>query len=339
MSETPKMVYKQLGKTGLKVSALSYGAWVSFGDQLGLEEAKELLKTAYDAGINYFDNAENYSSGKAEILMGKAFKELGWKREDIVVATKVYFGSQLPDMTINAKGLSRKHIVEGVQASLARLQLEYVDLLLAHRPDPSVPMEEVVRAFNHVLDRGWAFYWGTSEWTGAQLLEAWEVADRLGLVGPAVEQPEYNIFQRHKVERDFAPVYEKHGLGLTVWSPLASGILTGKYSGGNVPEGSRLSVEKFAWLRKGIMEGKRAQIDAVDKLKPIAERMGATPAQLALAWCAANPRVSTVITGSSKRSQLEDNLKALNFIDKITDDVKKEIDDIVGDLAWQPRGW
>lgn len=299
-------------------------------------------------------------------------------------------------MTINAKGLSRKHIVEGVQASLARLQLDYVDLLLAHRPDPSVPMEEVVRAFNHVLDRGWAFYWGTSEWTGAQLLEAWEVADRLGLVGPAVEQPEYNIFQRLKVERDFVPVYEKHGLGLTVWSPLASGILTGKYSGGNVPEGSRLSVEKFAWLRKGIMEGKRAQIDAVDKLKPIAERMGATTAQLALAWCAANPRVSTVITGSSKRSQvrgvggekgergggvlitgglvkcgahgcpkcagclqhaahaphsweltlpppgasqLEDNLKALNFIDKITDDVKKEIDDIVGDLAWQPRGW
>eukprot|EP00775_Hariotina_reticulata_P011048 gene11048-11203_t len=288
------MEYRRLGNTGLKVSALSFGAWVTFGTQVPLKQAKDLLSACREAGINFFDNAEVYAKGQAEEIMGKAFKELGWKRSDIVVSTKVFWGGDGP----NDKGLSRKHIIEGTK-------LDYVDVLFCHRPDPDTPIEETVRSMNWVLDKGWALYWGTSEWTAQQLQEAWAVADRLGLIGPACEQPEYNMFARHKVEEEFKPIYESHGLGLTTWSPLASGILTGKYSGGDIPQGSRFALEQYKSLADKKLIEKRAQLDAVDLLKPIADELGCSLAQLALAWCMKYPQVSTVITGATRVEQVK----------------------------------
>jgi voltage-dependent potassium channel beta subunit len=235
------MEYRNLGRTGLKVSALSYGAWVSFGNQLDVKDAKVLLSRCREAGVNFFDNAEVYANGRAEEIMGSAIRELGWKRSDVVISTKLFWGGQGP----NDKGLSRKHIIEGIKASLRRLDMEYVDLLYCHRPDISTPIEETVRAMNWVIDQGWAFYWGTSEWSAQQITEAWEVAHRLDLIGPAMEQPEYNLLAREKVELEYAPLYKSYGLGLTTWSPLASGVLSGKYSKGNIPEGSRFALENY----------------------------------------------------------------------------------------------
>eukprot|EP00882_Tetradesmus_deserticola_P006327 GHRQ01006656.1.p1 GENE.GHRQ01006656.1~~GHRQ01006656.1.p1 ORF type:complete len:325 (+),score=118.04 GHRQ01006656.1:261-1235(+) len=318
------MEYRRLGTTGLKVSALSYGAWVTFGTQVPLQQAKELLQAARDAGVNFFDNAEVYAKGQAEDIMGKAFKELGWKRSDLVISTKVFWGGQGPNDT----GLSRKHIIEGTQASLARLQLEYVDVLFCHRPDPNTPIEETVRAMNWVINQGWALYWGTSEWSAEQLQEAWRICERLGLIGPACEQPEYNMFARKKVEDEFKPIYDSHGLGLTTWSPLASGILTGKYSGGEVPEGSRFALADYKEMAQKKLVEKRAQVEAVDKLKPIAEQLGCTLAQLALAWCLKNPHVSTVITGSTRVEQVKENMEAIKVVRKITDELLKKIHDI-----------
>eukprot|EP00882_Tetradesmus_deserticola_P001560 GHRQ01001683.1.p1 GENE.GHRQ01001683.1~~GHRQ01001683.1.p1 ORF type:complete len:325 (+),score=119.43 GHRQ01001683.1:212-1186(+) len=318
------MEYRRLGTTGLKVSALSYGAWVTFGTQVPLQQAKELLQAARDAGVNFFDNAEVYAKGQAEEIMGKAIKELGWKRSDLVISTKVFWGGQGPNDT----GLSRKHIIEGTQASLARLQLEYVDVLFCHRPDPNTPIEETVRAMNWVINQGWALYWGTSEWSAEQLQEAWRICERLGLIGPACEQPEYNMFARKKVEDEFKPIYDSHGLGLTTWSPLASGILTGKYSGGEVPEGSRFALADYKEMAQKKLVEKRAQVEAVDKLKPIAEQLGCTLAQLALAWCLKNPHVSTVITGSTRVEQVKENMEAIKVVPKITDELLKKIHDI-----------
>lgn len=315
------MIYRRLGRTGLKVSALSYGAWVTFGTSIDVPQAKEILQAAKDAGVNLWDNAEAYAQGKAEEIMGQAIKELGWKRSDEVITTKIFWGGSGP----NDKGLSRKHIIEGTKASLKRLQLDYVDLVFAHRPDPDTPIEETVRAFNWCLDHGLALYWGTSEWSAAQLQEAWDVANRLGLQGPVVEQPEYNIFHRHKVEEEFKPIINKYGLGLTTWSPLASGVLTGKYSGGKVPEGSRLALENH----KDKLEKKKHQILAADELKPIADELGCSLAQLALAWILKNPNVSTVITGATKVEQVKENLAAIQYVSKLTDEHMKRIDEVV----------
>ncbi|WIA29526.1 hypothetical protein OEZ86_012026 [Tetradesmus obliquus] len=318
------MEYRRLGNTGLKVSALSFGAWVTFGTQVPLQQAKELLQASRDAGVNFFDNAEVYAKGKAEEIMGQAFKELGWKRSDLVISTKVFWGGEGPNDT----GLSRKHIIEGTKASLARLQLDYVDVLFCHRPDPNTPIEETVRAMNWVINQGWALYWGTSEWSAEQLQEAWHVSERLGLIGPACEQPEYNMFARKKVEQEFKPIYESHGLGLTTWSPLASGILTGKYSGGSVPEGSRFALADYKSMAEKKLVQKRAQVDAVDQLKPIAEQLGCSLAQLALAWCLKNPHVSTVITGSTRVEQIKENMAAMQVVPKISDELLKKIHNI-----------
>jgi voltage-dependent potassium channel beta subunit len=321
-----KVEYRFLGQSGLQVSALSFGAWVTFGDQMGEEKAFECMDAAYQAGVNFFDNAEGYAKGEAETMMGRVFKRAGWKRSDLVVSTKIFWGGDGP----NDRGLSRKHLIEGTEASLARLQLDYVDLLFCHRPDLHTPIEETVRAMNHLIDRGMAFYWGTSEWSAEQIREAFEVARREHLVGPTMEQPQYNLFHRERVETEYSRLYQAFGLGLTTWSPLASGILTGKYNDG-VPEGSRMATKGYEWLRKRLdtPEGK-AQLEAVRELTPLAQEMDATTAQLALAWCLVNPNVSTVITGATKPEQVEQNMKALQVAAKLTPEVVDRIESIVG---------
>ncbi|EFJ28469.1 hypothetical protein SELMODRAFT_89560 [Selaginella moellendorffii] len=314
------MQYRHLGKTGLKVSVLGYGAWVTFGNQLDVKDAKILLSRCRDSGINFFDNAEVYANGRAEEIMGQAIRELGWKRSDVVISTKIFWGGPGP----NDKGLSRKHIIEGVKASLKRLEMEYVDLLYCHRPDPATPMEETVRAMNYVIDHGWAFYWGTSEWTAQQITEAWEVARRLGLIGPCVEQPEYNLLARDKVEVEYLPLYSSYGIGVTTWSPLASGVLTGKYTKFSIPPDSRFSLENYKNLAN------RSLVDdillKVDKLRPIAAKLDVSLAQLAIAWCASNPNVSSVIMGATKESQLIENVKALELLPRLTPDVMDKIE-------------
>jgi voltage-dependent potassium channel beta subunit len=324
------MEYRHLGRTGLKVSALSYGAWVSFGNQLDVKDAKLLLQRCREAGVNFFDNAEVYANGRAEEIMGAAIKELGWKRSDIVISTKLFWGGQGP----NDKGLSRKHIIEGIKASLKRLDMEYVDLLYCHRPDVSTPIEETVRAMNWVIDQGWAFYWGTSEWSAQQITQACEIANRLDLIGPAMEQPEYNLLARDKVEVEYAPLYKNYGLGLTTWSPLASGVLSGKYSKGNIPEGSRFALENYKSLAN------RSLVDdilsKVEKLRPIAAELNVPMSQLAIAWCAKNPNVSSVITGATKEYQVVENMKAIEILPKLTPDVLKRIDSVVHNKPKQP---
>ncbi|KAK1379666.1 putative voltage-gated potassium channel subunit beta [Heracleum sosnowskyi] len=323
MTNTHKMQYKNLGRSGLKVSQLSYGAWVSFGNQLDVQDAKALLKCCRDHGVNFFDNAEVYANGRAEQIMGQAIRELGWKRSDIVISTKVFWGGPGP----NDKGLSRKHVVEGMQGCLKRLDMSYVDLIYCHRPDSSTPIEETVRAMNYLIEKGMTFYWGTSEWSAQQVTEAWCVADRFGLIGPVVEQPEYNLLSRHKVEVEFLPLYTNYGLGLTTWSPLASGVLSGKYNSGKVPEDSRFALDKYKNLANRTLVDNVLQ--KVKGLEPIAKELGVSLAQLAIAWCAANPNVSSVITGATKIQQIEENMKAVNVIPLLTPEIMKKIEDVV----------
>ncbi|KAJ4955508.1 hypothetical protein NE237_012291 [Protea cynaroides] len=317
------MQYKNLGGSGLRVSQLSYGAWVSFGNQIDVKEVKSLLQCCRDYGVNFFDNAEVYANGRAEEIMGQAIRELGWKRSDVVVTTKIFWGGSGP----NDKGLSRKHIVEGTKASLKRLDMDYVDVIYCHRPDFMTPIEETVRAMNHVIDNGWAFYWGTSEWSAQQITEAWSVAQRLDLVGPIVEQPEYNLLSRHKVESEYLPLYSNYGLGLTTWSPLASGVLTGKYNKGVIPPESRFALENYKNLAS------RSLVDdvltKVRGLTPIADELNVPLAQLAIAWCAANPNVSSVITGATKEAQIHENMKAIDLIPKLTPEVMEKIEAVV----------
>lgn len=324
------MPYTTLGRSGLRVSRLSYGAWVTFGNQIQVDEAYELMKLAYDNGVNFFDNAEVYASGKAEEVMGAAIQrgvEQGaWERSDLVVTTKIFFGTK---SGANARGLSRKHIVEGTIASLKRLQLEYVDVVFCHRPDPITPIEETVRAMNHVIDRGLAFYWGTSEWSAQEITEAHRVADKLGLVGPICDQPQYNMFERERVEMEYRPLYAQFGTGLTIWSPLASGVLTGKYSGKKIPEGSRLSLKQYEFIKKRKFQDADWQIERTDELKPIADELGCSLAQLAVAWCLRNEDVSTVLLGATKVHQLTENLAALEVLDKLTPDVLQRIEDVI----------
>lgn len=320
------MEYRRLGSAGLKVSALSFGSWVTFGSQLDEDRAFECMKTAYEAGVNFFDNAEAYASGRAETLMGKVIQRAGWKRSDLVISTKLFWGGEGP----NNMGLSRKRILEGTDASLKRLGLDYVDLLFAHRPDPDTPIEETVRAMNHVLNQGKAIYWGTSEWTAEQLREAYEIADRDRLIGPQMEQPQYNMFHR-RIEDDLKPLYEERGLGTTIWSPLAGGILTGKYSGGTLPEGSRYTVEAFSWMKERQLDSEfgQARIRHADVLAGVAKDLGCTLAQLAIAWTLRDPWISTAITGASRPAQVSENMKALEVLKQLDDEVIERIEGIL----------
>ncbi|KAK3179316.1 hypothetical protein K4F52_009219 [Lecanicillium sp. MT-2017a] len=330
--DLPPMEYRFLGKSGLKVSAISLGGWLTYGGHVDREGTFACMKAAYDCGVNFFDCAEVYAAGESEIVMGEAIKKYGWKRNDLVISTKVYWGGAFGDNKVNNVGLSRKHIVEGVNASLKRLGLEYVDLIYAHRPDRQTPMEETVRAFNHVIESGKAFYWGTSEWRADEIALAWRVADRLGLIGPVMEQPAYNMLAREKVESEFALLYREPGLGLTVFSPLRQGILTGKYKDG-IPDDSRFaqtSVEfiKGYWKRTGKAEWD-AIIDRVNKLQPIADKLGIKMATLALAWVLKNPNVSSAITGASSPAQVYENIRAIGAVDKLTPEIMGEIDDVL----------
>jgi len=316
------MEYRFLGRSGLKVSALSLGAWVTYGGQVGEDVAHSCMKAAYESGVNFFDNAEAYAHGNAETVMGKVIKKTSWKRSDLVISTKIFWGGDGP----NDSGLSRKHLMEGMHASLKRLQLDYVDLVFCHRPDLLTPIEETIWAMNILINQGKALYWGTSEWSATEIMEAYMIARREHLIPPLMEQPQYNMFHRERVEREYARLYREIGLGTTIWSPLASGLLTGKYNQG-IPQGTRVSLPGYKWLRESFEseQGKR-KIEKAKQLAPLAQELGCTLAQLALAWCLKNPSVSTVITGASRPEQVTENIKALDVVGQLSDDVMERIE-------------
>lgn len=315
------MEHRRLGSSGLKVSVLSFGSWVTFGSQLDTGLARDCLAAAREGGVNFFDNAESYAGGESERIMGRAIAELGWERHSYVISTKFFWG--IHGDTVNMRNtLNRKYLRQAIEGSLERLGLDFVDLVFCHRPDPETPIEETVRAMSDMVDAGQALYWGTSEWTAEQIRTAWDVADRHHLHRPVMEQPQYHMFERQKVEEDYLPLYDDIGLGLTTWSPLGSGLLTGKYVDG-VPEGSRASLPGYEWLRDAVTDPARNEV--VRSLVPIAERLECTMSQLAIAWCAANPRVSTVITGASRVEQVEENLGALDVLERLTPEVLDEI--------------
>ena len=307
------MQYNRLGKAGIRLSELSLGSWITFGKQLDLEGVKRLVRTAFDAGVNFFDTAETYAGGEAETLLGKALKD--FRRSDLVVSTKLFWGGKGP----NDESLSWKHLHEGIRASLRRLGMEYVDLLFCHRPDPNTPIEETVRAMDLIVRQGLAFYWGTSEWKAEQIEEAHRVARSLGCIPPVMEQPEYSMFEREKMERDYLPLFQKYGMGTTTWSPLCYGVLTGKYNQG-IPKGSRLDREE--WLRDAITD---ERIRKVKALLPVAKEIGCTLAQLAIAWCLRNPNVSSVILGASRVEQLRENLATAEVKDRITPEILERL--------------
>jgi voltage-dependent potassium channel beta subunit len=329
------MEYRNLGSSGLKVSALSFGAWVTFGDQFGEDVALECMTRAYEAGVNFFDNAEVYANGEAERLMGAALGKLGWPRSEYLVSTKIFWGGE----GANQRGLSRKHIVEGTDAALVRLGLDYVDLIFCHRADLHTPVEETVRAMNHVIEQGKALYWGTSEWPAERILEAYHVARRERLIPPLMEQPQYNMVHRDRFEREYAPLYDRIGLGTTIWSPLASGLLTGKYSSG-IPQESRSTLDGYEWLRSRF-EGDEAarNISKVERLTAIADELGCSMAQLAIAWCVVNPNVSTVILGASRSEQLEENLKAIDVVPRLVAEVMERIEEILDNAPAPEPDW
>jgi voltage-dependent potassium channel beta subunit len=320
------MNYRRLGRSGLQVSELSFGSWVTFGNQLDVSRARECLAAAREAGVNFFDNAEVYALGKSEELMGAALKELKWSRHKIVVSTKFYWGLSKGPNEKNT--LNRKYLRHAIEGSLKRLQLDYVDLVYCHRPDPFTPIEETVWAMHEMIARGQALYWGTSEWAAADIRAAWDIAERHSLHKPAMEQPQYNIFHRKRVEQEHARLYEDIGLGLTTWSPLASGLLTGKYRQG-VPQGSRATVENYAFLREQLLDAERNRM--VGELETIAAELGCSMAQMAIAWCLKNGRVSTVITGASKPEQVVHNMHAIEVTPRLTDEVMERIKAVVGD--------
>ena len=321
------MEYRHLGKAGVKVSELSLGAWVTYGNQFGVEEAKAIMAAAYDAGVNFFDNAEAYAGGQAETIMGQALKDLGWARKDYLVSTKIFWGGEGP----NDRGLSYKHIIEGTHNALKRLQLEYVDLIFAHRPDPETPIEETVFAFNQVIREGKAFYWGTSEWSAAEIMRATDFARRNSLRPPSMEQPQYNLLHRRRFEEEYAPLYKELGYGTTTFSPLSSGLLTGKYNQG-IPKGSRGDLEDYEWLRDNFTN--EAKLAVTRQLGEVADDLGVSLAQLSLAWVLKNPNVSTVITGASKVSQVTENMKAAEVKNQLSEDVMARIDEIIKDVEF-----
>ncbi|KKA28744.1 hypothetical protein TD95_003290, partial [Thielaviopsis punctulata] len=332
-STAPPMKYRYLGRSGLQVSVLSLGGWITFGGHVADEATFECMKAAYDAGVNFFDTAEGYAGGESERVMGEAIKKYGWKRNDLVIATKIFFGSAHGDSPVNQKGLSRKHIIEATNASLKRLQLDYVDLIFAHRPDRNTPIEETVRAFNYLIDNGKAFYWGTSEWDADEIAQAWRVADKLGLVGPVMEQSAYNMLERQRIEHEYAHLYREVGLGLTVFSPMRQGILSGKYNEGGIPEDSRFARKQVEFI-KGFWQRTDkstwdAVVDQVRKLEPIAKRLECKLSQLALAWVIKNEHVSSAIMGASSVEQVKENIESLAVVDKLTPEIMTEIDEIL----------
>jgi voltage-dependent potassium channel beta subunit len=319
------MEYRFLGKSGLKVSALSFGAWVTFGDQIGEDVASACMRIAYEAGVNFFDNAEVYAQGRAETMMGSIIKKMGWKRSDLVLSTKIFWGGSGP----NDQGLSRKHILEGTEAALRRLQTDYVDLIFCHRADSDTPIEETVRAMNHLIDHGMVLYWGTSEWSAEEIYTAYHIAREEHLIPPAMEQPEYNMFHRERVEKEYLTLYKDIGLGTTIWSPLASGLLTGKYVKG-IPKGTRVSLPGYEWLRQRFeSEEGRNKIEKVLQLSHVAEDLQTTMPKLAIAWCLKNSHISTVITGASKPEQVSENMTALDVVPKLTEEVLARIEHIL----------
>jgi voltage-dependent potassium channel beta subunit len=316
--------YRHLGKAGIQVSELSFGSWVTFHTQAGVESTVEMMSAAYDAGVNFFDNAEVYAAGKSEEVMGAALKRLGWRRGSYLISTKLFWG--LHEGPNEQNTLNRKYLLEAIDGSLLRLDTDYVDLLFCHRPDPSTPIEETVWAMHNIIERGKALYWGTSEWDAEDIVSAIDIAERHHLHKPVVEQPIYNLFERHRFAPDYKVVYENHRIGSTTWSPLASGLLTGKYKSG-IPSDSRGALEGYGWLREQLTD--ESQLAKVSALEPIAEAMGATLAQFSIAWCLQNPYVSTVMTGASRVSQVHENMKAMEFTDKFTPDVMREIDRVI----------
>jgi voltage-dependent potassium channel beta subunit len=327
------MNYRRLGSAGVKVSELSLGSWVTFGDQVSDDVAEDLMITAYEGGINFFDNAEGYASGQSEIVMGKILHKLGWPRDTWLVSSKVFFGSAKHPQKPNQYGLSRKHVFEACHAALRRLQVDYLDLFFCHRPDPETPIEETVRTMSDLISQGKVLYWGTSVWSAQEIMEAHEVARQYQLVPPTMEQPYYNLLQRYKVEIEYARLYERIGLGTTIWSPLASGLLTGKYNQGN-PADARLNLDRYGWLREWVIKPER--LEKVRKLGDFAAKLGLPQSVLSIAWCLKNPHVSTVILGASKVKQLEENLTASSAAEKLTPEVLEIIDDIIGSRPKDP---
>jgi voltage-dependent potassium channel beta subunit len=317
-----RMTYRRLGRSGLQVSVLSFGSWVTFDNQLKDDLAMECMQAAKDAGCNFFDNAEAYAGGESEAIMGRAVSELGWRRHEYVISSKFYWG--IDGRLVNMQNtLNRKYLMHAVNGSLERMGLDFLDIVYCHRPDPNTPVEETVWALSDLIDQGKALYWGTSEWSADEIRAAWEVAERHHLHKPIVEQPQYNLFNRDKVETEYARLYDDIGLGTTIWSPLASGLLTGKYRDG-IPADSRGALEGFGWLSDRLTD--REAIERVERLRPIADGLGCSLAQLSIAWCAANPHVSSVITGASRASQVVENFAALEVLDALTPDVLEQIE-------------
>ena len=327
------MEYRQLGKSGLKISALSFGSWVSFSKQIDDKRAEELMGIAYDNGINFFDNAEVYALGESEKMMGRILKKKKWERSSYCVSSKVFFGWRGEANKPNQTGLSRKHIIEGCHEALQRLQVEYIDLFFCHRPDKQTPIAETVMAMNTLIQQGKIFYWGTSEWSAVEIMEAHRVAADYKLIGPSMEQPQYNLFERTKIEKDYSDIFRTVGMGTTIWSPLASGLLSGKYNEG-VPKGSRLGMKGFEWLAdRWLTEDKLAK---VKKLAAIAEQLEVSLPQLSIAWCISNPHVSTAILGATKKEQLLSNLKAIDLKEKLTNEIHQKIERIMKNKPEQP---
>lgn len=320
------MEYRRLGKSGLQVSLLSFGSWVTFHKQIDDSIADELMGIAYDEGINFFDNAEVYALGKSEEMMGRVLKKKNWDRTSYVLSSKAYFGWRGKNNKPNQTGLSRKHLFEACHEALQRLQTDYLDLFFCHRPDTNVPVEEVVWTMHNLIQQGKILYWGTSMWSGAEIMEAHRVAQQYHLIGPTMEQPQYNMFERHKMEQDYLPVFQNVGLGTTIWSPLASGFLTGKYLEG-IPDDSRMAIQGFDWLKERWLQEEK--IKKLRKLAVLAEKMEVSLASLAIAWCIKNPHVSTAILGATKKEQLYENLKALEVVHKLTADIMEKIEKIL----------
>jgi voltage-dependent potassium channel beta subunit len=318
------MEYRRLGKSGLQVSALSLGSWLTFGNQISDQVADELMGVAYDAGVNFFDNAEGYAEGKSEEVMGRILKAHNWDRDSYVVSSKVYFGTEKKGP--NQVGLSRKHVIEACNAALKRLQVDYLDLYFCHRPDKNTPIEETVLAMNTLLQQGKILYWGTSEWSASEIMEAIMVAKQYNLIGPTMEQPQYNLLERNKLEKEYLLLFKEHGLGTTIWSPLASGLLSGKYTSGEVKD-TRLDLKGMEWLKESVLG--EAKLDKAKKLQVLADEMGVPLAKLSLAWCLTNPNVSTVILGASKTEQLQQNLTALEIVPLLSPEVLLKIEDIM----------
>lgn len=317
------MEYRKLGNTGIQISALSLGSWITFGKQIEDNISEKLMSVAYDAGINFFDNAEIYARGQSEIVMGKALKNLNWPRSSYLVSSKVFFGYETDKP--NQRGLSRKHILEGCEAALKRLQVDYIDLFFCHRPDKNTPILETVQAMNTLIQQGKILYWGTSEWSAQEILQAHVEAARHQLIGPVMEQPQYNIFERRKMEDDYLHLFKYQGMGTTIWSPLSSGLLTGKYLGD--VGATRLSIQGMEWLHERNITP--ARLEKVKALKNISDSIDVSLSLFSLAWCLKNPNVSTAILGASKVSQLEENLKALDVVEKLTDEIMQQVDEVM----------